>query len=183
MLRSTGLLTAPSYGKVVLTTDVSGTLPVANGGTGVAASAYGQIGGQTAGASTSFTTTYAKLEALTTTLDAGPAQFDANSVNNRLRYTGSATRKFLVFASLDMLSSVNGTQFSIKIAKNGTLIDATQCNASVSIKSAGSGIAKLVSNWIIEFAQNDYVEIFVASVGGAETGTPQRMRLVATPVF
>jgi hypothetical protein len=33
VLRSTGLLTAPSYGKVVLTTDVSGTLPVANGGT------------------------------------------------------------------------------------------------------------------------------------------------------
>jgi len=36
VLRSTGLLTAPSYGKVVLTTDVSGTLPVVNGGTGAA---------------------------------------------------------------------------------------------------------------------------------------------------
>jgi hypothetical protein len=34
-----------------------------------------------------------------------------------------------------------------------------------------------------EILANDYVEIFVASVGGGETGTPQRMRIVATPVF
>ena len=163
-----------------LTTGVTGTLPVANGGTGVAASAYGQIGGQTAGTSTGYTTTYAKL-VLTTSLDAA-AQFDADGVNNRLRYTGSATRRFLVFASMDMFSATDGAQFTIKVAKNGTVIDATQCNAVCPTK-AGVGVAKLVSNWIIEFAMNDYVEIFVASVGGSETGTPQRMRLVATPVF
>ncbi len=180
VLRSTGLLTAPSYGQVDLTTDVTGTLPVANGGTGVAASAYGQIGGQTAGTSTAYTTTYAKL-VINTSLDAA-AEFDINGVNNRLRYTGSETRKFLVFASMDMFSATDGAQFSIKIAKNGTVINATQCNAVCPTK-AGVGVAKLVSNWIIEFATNDYVEIFVASVGGAETGTPQRMRLVATPVF
>ena len=163
-----------------LTTGVTGTLPIANGGTGP--SAYGQTGSQTAGTSTTYTTTYAKLD-LTTSLDAA-AQFDDNGgEDNRLRYTGSATRRFLIFASMDMLSSNNGAQFSIKIAKNNTVIDATQCNASVSIKSSGTGIAKLVSNWIIELAQNNYVEIFVASVGSNEIGTPQRMRLVATPVF
>jgi len=175
--------TTPSYGKVPLDTHVTGTLPIGNGGTGVAASAYGQTGSQTEGITTLYVTTYAKL-ALTTTLDAGAtAQFDANSVDNRLRYTGSATRKFLVFASMDMLSFTNGAAFSIKIAKNGTLIDATQCDASVSVKNTASGIAKLVSNWIIELAQNQYVELFVASVGVSETGIPQRMRLVATPVF
>ena len=163
-----------------LTTGVTGTLPVTNGGTGVAASAYGQIGGQTAGTSTGYTTTYAKL-VLTTSLDAA-AQFDANGVNNRLRYTGSATRRFLVFASMDMFSATDGAMFTIKVAKNGTVIDATQCNAVCPTKS-GVGVAKLVTNWIIEFAQNDYVELFVASVGGSETGTPQRMRIVATPVF
>jgi hypothetical protein len=164
-----------------LSTGVTGTLPVANGGTGFTASAYGQVGGQTAGSSTAYTTTYAKL-VLTTSLDAGEAQFDTNSQNNRLRYTGSATRRFLVFASMDIFSATDGAMFSIKIAKNGTVIDATQCNAVCPTKG-GVGVAKLVSNWIIEFAQYDYVEIFVASVGSAETGTPQRMRLVATPVF
>jgi len=83
---------------------------------------------------------------------------------------------------MDMFTATDGAQFSIKIAKNGTVIDATQCNAAAATK-ASVGIAKLVSNWIIEFATNDYVELFVASVGGSETGTPQRMRLVATPVF
>jgi hypothetical protein len=163
-----------------LTTGVTGTLPVTNGGTGVAASAYGQTGSQTAGTSTAYTTTYAKL-VLTTSLDAA-AQFDANGVNNRLRYTGSATRRFLVFASMDMFTATDGAQFTIRIAKNGTTIEATQCNAAAAVK-AGSGIAKLVCSWIIEFATNDYVELFVASVGGSETGTPQRMRLIATPVF
>jgi hypothetical protein len=163
-----------------LTTGVTGTLPVTNGGTGVAASAYGQIGGQTAGTSTAYTTTYAKL-VITTSLDAA-AQFDANGVNNRLRYTGSATRRFLVFASMDMFSATDGAQFAIKVAKNGTVIDATQCNAVCPTKG-GVGVAKMVTNWIIEFATNDYVELFVASVGGSETGTPQRMRVVATPVF
>jgi len=172
--------TAMTASATVPVADISGTLPVANGGTGVAASAYGQIGGQTAGSSTGYTTTYAKL-VINTSLDAA-AQFDADGVNNRLRYTGSATRKFLVFASMDMFSATDGTMFSIKIAKNGTVIDATQCNAVCPTKG-GVGVAKLMSNWIIEFAQNDYVEIFVASVGGNETGTPQRMRLVATPVF
>ena len=161
-----------------LTSGVTGILPVANGGTGP--SAYGQIGSQTAGSSTGYTTTYTKL-VLTTTLDVA-AQFDADGLTNRLRYTGSITRKFLVFASMDMFSATDGAMFSIKIAKNGTLIDATQCNAVCPTKG-GVGLAKLVSNWIIEFTTNDYVEIFVASVGGSETGTPQRMRLVATPIF
>lgn len=162
-----------------LTTGVTGVLPVVNGGTGP--SAYGQIGGQSAGTSTAYTTSYNKL-VLTTTLDSA-SLFDTNLFDNRLRYTGSVTRRFLVFASVDIQTATSGAQFSLRLAKNADTIPATQCNAAAAVKGSGVGIAKLVSNWIIEFNQDDFVEIFVASVGVSETGTPQRMRLVATPVF
>jgi hypothetical protein len=38
VLKSGGLVTAPAWGQVALTTDVTGTLPIANGGTGVTTS-------------------------------------------------------------------------------------------------------------------------------------------------
>lgn len=43
VLLSGGLVTAPSYGKVVLTTHVSGVLPVANGGTALSSYTVGSI--------------------------------------------------------------------------------------------------------------------------------------------
>jgi len=161
-----------------LTTGVTGVLPIANGGTGP--SAYGQISGQAAGSSTLYTVDYAKV-VLTTSSDL-MSEFDTNGESNRLRYTGSATRKFLFFGSLDMFTATDGAQFSIKLAKGGAVINATQCNAAAAVKS-GSGIAKLVCSWIIEMSTGQYIEIYVASVNSSETGTPQRMRLVATPVF
>lgn len=47
VLRSAGAATAPAWGKVALTTDVSGTLPIGNGGTGqtTAAAALTALGG------------------------------------------------------------------------------------------------------------------------------------------
>lgn len=161
-----------------LTTGVTGVLPIANGGTGP--SAYGQISGQAAGTSTLYTTDYAKV-VLTTSSDL-MSDFDTNGEYNRLRYTGSATRKFLFFGSLDMFTATDGAQFSIKLAKGGTVINATQCNAAAAVKS-GAGIAKLVCSWIIEMTTNQYIEIYVASVNSSETGIPQRMRLIATPVY
>lgn len=166
-----------------LTTGVTGVLPVANGGTGP--SAFGQLSGQIAGTETIFSTTYNALD-LDTTFSDLSSLFSGVGVNNRLRYTGTVTRKFLVFGSVDILSSTNGAQFSIKLALNGDVIDETQCNASVSIKTSGSGIAKLVTNWVVSLSTNDDIQLFVAGVGSTDadrTGIPQRMRLVATPVY
>jgi hypothetical protein len=218
VLHGSGGVSSPTWGLVNLATDVSGLLPVANGGTGLATitgyvkgtgtnalstsatipvadilgvlpiakggtgpSAYGQISGQIPGASKNFTTSYEKV--VITTAEGGLSEFDINGESNRLRYTGSAARKFLFFGSLDIASSVDGAQFSIKLAKGGSTIDATQCNASAAVKGAGTGIAKLVCSWVIEMAQNNYIEIWAASVNSNETAIPQRMRLIATPVF
>jgi hypothetical protein len=75
-----------------------------------------------------------------------------------------------------------GDHYSIKLFRNGVEVLGTECRANAAGKSgAGTPIAKLVTNWIIELSQNQYVEIYVASTEG-DAGTPQRMRLVATPV-
>ena len=174
---------ALSTSETIPVADISGVLPIANGGTGVSGSAYGQISGQTPGGSVNYAVT-PYVKASIETSSGGLSQFDTGGggFTNRLRYTGSTTRKFLFFGSLDMFTTSNGAQFSIKLAKDGTVIDATQCNAAAAVKSS-VGIAKLVCSWVIEMSQNQYVEIYVAAVSAPETGIPQRMRLIATPVF
>ena len=165
-------------GAISLTTEVTGVLPVANGGTGFSTNPYGQLGGQTAAASETYSGTFMKL-VIDTSLSLA-VDFD-QPANNRLRYTGATTRRFLVFGSVD-ITGVLGAHYSIKIYRNGVEVLGTECRANAAGKtSAGTPIAKLVTNWIIELSQNQYVELWVASTDG-DAGTPQRMRLVATPV-
>jgi hypothetical protein len=191
---TTPVLGTPAAGSILtnctglpLTTGVTGVLPIANGGTGP--SAYGQLFSQTPAVSAvSYTTTYTKVT-LDTTFDSdNSVNFSDGGQDNRLRYTGTTTRRFLVSADLDMLDDVLGEQFSIAIYKGSgvgtpTIVEPTKSNASIAQKSSGFGVAQMTSSWIISLATDDFVELFVSSVGGNFNGIPQRMRLVATPVF
>jgi hypothetical protein len=161
-----------------LTTGVTGVLPIVNGGTGFSTNPYGQLGGQETGTPTGTSASYSKL-IINTTLGVA-SDFDSDGQNNRLRYIGATPRRFLVFASTDITSPTLGDSFAIKLRKNTTLIDETECQARTSGKTSDF-IAKLVTTWIIELAQNDYLELFINPLSG-DSGTPQRMRLVATPV-
>jgi hypothetical protein len=185
----TPVLGTPAEGSVLtnctglpLTTGVTGVLPVANGGTSYSQHPYGQISGQSAGdlITGAGIAVFSKL-VIGTTLGAANL-FDAGSPsgNNVLRYTGTQTRQFLVFASTDIMSSVLGDTFAIKLSKSDILIGATECQARTAGKTSNY-IAKLVTNWIVELSLNDYLELWVAAPVG-DDGTPQRMRLVATPI-
>lgn len=178
IVRASGTSAFTTGAIALATTDVTGVLPVANGGTGFSTNPYGQLGGQTAAASETYSGTFMKL-VIDTSLSLA-VDFD-QPANNRLRYTGATTRRFLVFGSVD-ITGVLGAHYSIKIYRNDVEVLGTECRANAAGKtSAGTPIAKLVTNWIIELSQNQYVELWVASTDG-DAGTPQRMRLVATPV-
>jgi hypothetical protein len=163
-----------------LSTGVTGVLAVANGGTGYSTNSYGQISGQVAGTAIS-STTYVPLD-IATNPASGLVDFtDDGGADNKLLYTGTATRKFLVFASTDVFSSSAGHGFSIQLARSGTLIPETQCDAYTAGKSS-THLAKLVTSWVVELSTNQFLQLYVKAMNGSETGTPQRMRLIATPI-
>jgi hypothetical protein len=162
-----------------LTTGVTGVLPIANGGTGFNTNPYGQLSSQDASASVDFDAGYVKLGLNTTFDSANSVGFDDGGAENMLRYTGSVTRRFLVFASVDIQSTTAGANFAIKLYRNGVQLDPTECRANAAGKNPY--MAKLVTNWIVELSTNQYLELWADSPDD-DTGTPQRMRLVATPV-
>jgi hypothetical protein len=177
----TGALTASPVG--LASADVTGVLPIANGGTSFSTNPYGQLSSQVAITGTAVTFGgFAKL-AMDTTFDSSNSSgFSAGGEDNKLQYTGSTTRKFLIFGSVDILSETAGSNFSIKLYRSGVALNETECQAHAAGKSGSTDfIAKLVTNWIVELSANQYVEIYVASTDG-DDGYPQRMRLVATPV-
>jgi hypothetical protein len=179
VIKSNG--TVLSSSAVGLTTEVTGVLPIANGGTGFSTNPFGQLSSQMAASPVASFTTFAKL-AMDTDFDStNSSGFDDGGVDNRLHYTGATTRRFLVFASTDILDSAAGSNYSIMLYKNGTtaLLE-TECRANTAGKGSAF-LAKLVTSWIVSLSQNDFVELFVASTTG-DGGTPQRMRLIATPV-
>jgi hypothetical protein len=172
-----GALTASPVG--LASADVTGVLPIANGGTGFSTNPYGQLSSQEASSAVDFTTGYVKLGLDTTFDSANSVGFDDGGGENKLRYTGSVTRRFLVFASVDIQSTTAGAIFAIKLYRNGVALDPTECCANAAGKNPY--MAKLVTNWIVELSTNQYLELWADSPD-SDTGTPQRMRLIATPV-
>ena len=178
---SGAILSTPASGVLTnctglpLTTGVTGVLPIANGGTGVTQSAYGEC---------YLTTTtpvatliieigaYVKVAGTTTS---GLLSNFTSSVDNRLTYTGDATRKFFVTAAL----SYHGVSddFSFAIKKNNSSIV-----ASSRILTTGDGANDLThvsSQCIVELAKNDYVEVFVANAETLTDPTVDQMNLTA----
>ena len=173
VLRCTGT-DAFEFGAVNLadTDAVTGVLPVANGGTGFSTNPYGQLGSQTPGSTVTYSSTFAKL-ALANIFDSSNSTgLHVGGEDNKLRYAGSA----------DISDANAGSNYSIMLFKNDIAIPQTECRANTAGKGS-SFLAKLVTNWIVSLAQNDFVDLRVATMSTPpDDGTPQRMRLIATPV-
>ena len=234
VLLSGGVGAAPAYGKVGLTTHVSGTLPVANGGTGVTAASTGSggvvlsttpslvtpiLGTPTSGTLTSCTglplTTgvtgtlpianggtgatqsaygecYISSITATTITTAGNFYKIAGSTtadslsnfthptNNRLTYTGTATRKFLVNAALSF-HGTNGNDYKFAFHKNGSSI----LSASIiSTTATGAGsLAHVSCQCIVELATNEYIEVFVTNADATNPATVDFMNMAAVALI
>jgi hypothetical protein len=134
-LLSGGVGVAPSYGKVGLTTHVSGTLPVANGGTGAtAATGSGDVVLATSPTLTTPTLT-------TPTLSGVPIAPTAGSGTNT---TQIATTEFVQTATATRLPLTGGTvsgSFAVTNTNNtqGFVVTDTSANG-VNIRLVGNGV-------------------------------------------
>jgi hypothetical protein len=119
---------------------------------------------------------------LTGTLDATTANgielgtTDTFAVKN----TSGSTKLMQIYGSIDAKTVTgNNKILGIKLAKNGTAIDQTECRA---FTAHGAEEAKLVTNWMISMAANDEVALFIANHSSNVDITLGRARLVATQV-
>lgn len=140
----------------------SGAQPSGGGGGG--SSSQGLITfdpGDYNGEAFPFTTTPEELTGFSTTyvLSAGVVDFDQPE-DGRLRYTGATTRTFLVSCGFFV---VNLLGFKAELRKNGSLIDSG--DNSVCYEALSNN--PLLSNVIVDLAQNDYLSIFAARSSSA----------------
>ena len=90
-----------------------------------------------------------------------------------IRRTDPGPQMTYVIATADVTASQNKT-LAIKLALNGTPIDATECNASVT----NQVVAKLHSMWLLELDEDDVVSVWFANKTNSAAITVERARMV-----
>ena len=138
-LISGGVGAVPSYGKIGLTTHISGTLPVANGGTNASAAgitAFNNITGYTASGATGTTSTnlvFSTAPTFTTTIDGG-ATFGAfgSSTALTMGYTGTGAASTTNLSTAALTGAFTKT---INIGTGGTTGSTTAINIGTSVGS------------------------------------------------
>jgi hypothetical protein len=142
----------------------------------------GQVSKMDAGAITIATQGVYVSTGVTGTFDAATAEgmalgtADAFAVKN----TSGATKLMQIYGSIDARTAIgNNKVLGVKLAKNGTAIDETECRA---FTGSGGQEAKLVTNWMIEMDDDDEVALFVANHTNTSNLEFRRGRLVAVEV-
>lgn len=123
----------------------------------LALNVYGQLYFSTPAATTiTVTGTYVKLAGTTTSDSLSGVTMPAN---NRLQNDSGATRLFEVSAHLDLEDGAGNKQLSMKLAKNGTVIDATE----VDDETTSNHGADMNLTWAVSLADGDYIEMWGAN--------------------
>lgn len=97
-----------------------------------------------------------------------------------LKNDSGATKLFRVYGSIDAVTATgNNKTLGIKLAKNGTAIDASECRA---FTGGSREEAKLVTSWMVELADGDEVSLLIANHSSTSDITFKRGRIVAVEV-
>ena len=169
-----------------LTTGVTGTLPVANGGTNQVSVVRGQISRMTAftAVTVSGTGTYYPLTnagTLDTTVSTNMTLGAGGTFS--IKNTSGVTRVFRIYASVDATAGnddILGIMLYAGVAASLSARVETECRA---FTNAANDAAKLVTSWMISLAANEEVAVYVANHSAVADITAQRARLIAEAVL
>ena len=95
-----------------------------------------------------------------------------------LKNNSGGTKLFRVYGSIDATDGNNST-LGVKLAKNGTAIDNSECRA---FTGSGAQEAKLVTSWMVELADGDEISLFIANHSNSSDLVLKRGRLVAVEI-
>lgn len=95
-----------------------------------------------------------------------------------LKNTSGATKLLMVQASMDASAGNNHT-LGIKLAKNNTPIDQSECRA---FSGSNNQVAKLFCFWMVQLSNNDEVAMFVTNHTDTNAISFQRGRISAVEV-
>jgi hypothetical protein len=117
---------------------------------------------------------------LTATLDADTAYGMVLGTTDAfgLKNDSGATKLFRVYGSIDATDGNNST-LGLKLAKNGTAIDNSECRA---FTGTGAEEAKLVTSWMVELDDGDEVSLLIANFKNTSDLVLKRGRIVADEV-
>lgn len=144
-----------------------------------ASSYYGQMVRTTSGTTNVATAGTFQTTGLTGTLDSLADGLALGTVDGMaLRNVSGETLTLLFFGSADVEAG-NNKVLGLKLAKNGTPINETECRSATGV---GTNFAKLVTSWIVEVDDEDEVALFVTNFTNTGNVTVQRARLIARSV-
>jgi hypothetical protein len=159
-------------------TSSAAPISIADGGTGVTQSTYGEyyISSITA-TSIGTTGTFVKVNGTTT---AGFLSNFTHPASNRLTYTGTATRKFLVAAALSFHGTATN-DYKFAFHKNTSSLLSPSI---ISTTGAGAGdLAHVSIQTIVELATNDFIEVFVTNADATNSATIDFMNVTAVALI
>jgi|1_EtaG_2_1085319.scaffolds.fasta_scaffold00140_40 hypothetical protein len=87
-----------------------------------------------------------------------PSTFFDMPADNRLRYTGITTTKFIMTASISVSCANNNKFINAYFAKNGAVLPETKIQRKI---ANGADVGELGLTGTVELATNDYIEVWV----------------------